>query len=66
MRFIIILVLAILGAGLIQRILGNKLQKLKEMKAVQIFDVLLQCAILIYSIILIVSGTYNPFIYFQF
>ena len=66
MRFVIILVLAILGAGLIQRILGNKLQKLKEMKAVQILDVLLQCAILIYSIILIVSGTYNPFIYFQF
>ena len=66
MKYILVLIAAVLFSGIIQRPLGKAYEKVKGRLLVKTIDFILQMAILVYSLILIVSGTYNPFIYFQF
>lgn len=66
MKTIIAIVVAILCMGVLQKIFGNFYKAHKENILIRICDFLLQMALFISSISYIVSGTYNPFIYFQF
>lgn len=56
----------LLLAGLVQRLLGKQYEKIKNCLPVGICDLCVQTAILILAILMLVNGTYNPFIYFQF
>lgn len=58
MQVILALAFGVLGMGFLQRAF-KKLEKLYDVFAVQM-------AILVASILCIIAGTYNPFIYFQF
>ena len=66
MKYILVLFLVVLFSGFIQRMLKNVYEKCRQKLLVVIGDYVIQFVLLVYSIILIVSGTYNPFIYFQF
>lgn len=66
MKVIIALILAVLGMGVLQKIFDSTYSKVKNEKVICFFDFIIQMLILFYSILSIVSGTYNPFIYFQF
>ena len=66
MKVIIVLIAAVLFSGIVQRPLKEKYEEIKDKVFVRIPDIVLQILVLAYSIILIISGTYNPFIYFQF
>lgn len=66
MKFIVTLIFAILSMGIIQAILGWLYAKIKNVFIIRLIDALLQLTILMLSILSIVDGTYNPFIYFQF
>ncbi|MBR5357464.1 MAG: MBOAT family protein [Lachnospiraceae bacterium] len=66
MKVIIVLIAAVLFSGIVQRPLKEKYEEIKDKAFVRIPDIVLQILVLAYSIILIISGTYNPFIYFQF
>lgn len=58
MQVLLALAFAFLGAGFLQRA-GKKISRIYDSFAVQI-------AVLAASILCIIAGTYNPFIYFQF
>ena len=66
MKFIVALIVGILGMGIIQKIFGGIYSKIQNTAVVVTIDHILQIGILIFSILSIVDGTYNPFIYFQF
>lgn len=66
MKRIVCFVLGILFCGVIQRILAKFYDKIKSNKFVNGADFVIQMLLLVCSIVSIVSGTYNPFIYFQF
>ena len=66
MKFIITLIVAILSMGIIQSIFGNLYKKINNVFIIKVIDATLQLTILMMSILSIVDGTYNPFIYFQF
>ncbi len=66
MKVIILFIIAIICAGFLQRAMKNIYARVKDKFTMEIFDFSLQGIILIYSIFMIMSGTYNPFIYFQF
>ena len=66
MKFITTLIVAILSMGIIQSILGKLYNKIKNVFIISFIDAIIQLAILAMSILSIVGGTYNPFIYFQF
>lgn len=66
MKMIIVLVLAVILCGPVQRLLKNKYEKYKSAPAIVYADVVVQFVLIIVSIYFIVSGTYNAFIYFQF
>ena len=66
MKFIITFIVAILSMGIIQKVFAHAYEKVKNTTFVSVVDALLQLVILIYSVLSIVDGTYNPFIYFQF
>ena len=66
MKYIITLIVAILSMGILQKIFGNLYLRIKNNFTIRLIDSLLQLAILALSILSIVDGTYNPFIYFQF
>ena len=66
MKVLLMLEAAVLCAGPLQRLLEGLYGKIKESLPVNIADAALQIVILLYSMLLLVSGTYNPFIYFQF
>ena len=66
MKFIVTLVFAILSMGILQYIFGNIYKKINNVFIIRVIDAVLQLTILILSILSIVDGTYNPFIYFQF
>ena len=66
MKVLLALVIAVLCGGIIQRLTKAIYDKIRNNLFVQLADLALQFTILAYSIVLIVSGTYNPFIYFQF
>lgn len=65
-RIVAALPAGLLFAGGIQRLTGNQYEKIKNCLPVRIFDLCAQTVILILSILMLVNGTYNPFIYFQF
>lgn len=58
--------LALLGMGVLQRALQNIYEKIQGRLPVLVLDNLLQIVMLAASIFMLVAGTYNPFIYFQF
>ncbi|MBO4376496.1 MAG: hypothetical protein J5811_04275, partial [Lachnospiraceae bacterium] len=60
------LIFGILLGGLLQSLLGKAYENYKDKTAVRIADLVIQMAILVCSITMLMSGTYNPFIYFQF
>lgn len=64
-RKVIIVVLAIIGAGILQK-LGEKFQFIAKKWKFSMVESFYCAVILAYSIMLLVSGTYNPFIYFRF
>ncbi|MCM1190389.1 MAG: MBOAT family protein [bacterium] len=66
MRVLLALVTAVLCCGFLQRMCKGLWERVKDNIVILAADSVLQLALLAYSIILIVSGTYNPFIYFQF
>ena len=66
MRLLLVLPPALLLSGPVQRLLEKAYRKCSENIAVRIADLGIQMVLLLVSIVLIVSGTYNPFIYFQF
>ena len=65
-RIMVALPVGLLFAGLIQRLVGKQYEKIKNALPVRICDLFMQTVILILSIFMLVNGTYNPFIYFQF
>ena len=66
MKLILFLVIGILLCGPIQSIFGHWYQAKKREEWVKNTDFVIQIALLILSILALVGGTYNPFIYFQF
>lgn len=66
MKYIVTLIVAILSMGIIQSIFGRLYRRINNAFIVNLVDSLIQLSILIMSILSIVGGTYNPFIYFQF
>lgn len=66
MKVVMALLFGILFSGFAQRIFGARYEKIRGKLPVRICDLAAQAVILILSIFMLVSGTYNPFIYFQF
>ena len=66
MKFIVTFIIAVLSMGVIQNLFGKLYAKINNKNIVNIIDASLQLIILFLSILSIVDGTYNPFIYFQF
>ena len=66
MKVIVAFIVGILFAGCVQRLLQKSYEKVQYKLPVMICDLGIQITGLVLSILLMVSGTYNPFIYFQF
>ncbi|MBP3469435.1 MAG: MBOAT family protein [Lachnospiraceae bacterium] len=65
-KLLMALVIGILFSGFVQRPLQNKYHAIEKSMAVRLMDLGFQMIILCTSILVLVSGTYNPFLYFQF
>lgn len=65
-KLLVVLVVAVLCAGILQKMFEKTYAKIENKLVVKIIDVSIQFMLLIVSISYIISGTYNPFIYFQF
>lgn len=66
MKAVLVFVIGILFAGFAQRLLGQCYGKMRGRLPVMACDFTIQMGILVLSVLMLVSGTYNPFIYFQF
>ncbi len=66
MKVLVAFVVGILFAGFVQRPLASVYEKIKNTMPVMAVDLCIQTVALILCIFMMVSGTYNPFIYFQF
>lgn len=66
MKLLICLLVGILFCGPMQRLFGKLYEKVANKKLVLTLDYIFQIVLLGFSILMLVSGTYNPFIYFQF
>ena len=66
MELIIAFVAGLLGMGFLQRGLKRVYDGIKTKEWFMILDMLVMAGILMLCILRVVSGTYNPFIYFQF
>ena len=66
MKVIIFFIIGVAFAGVVQKILKNPYDKVKNTAFVSAADFAMQIILLVLSVFSIVSGTYNPFIYFQF
>ena len=66
MKVIIVLFAAILFSGAIQRPLMKAYRAVQTKTAIIVADYSCQIALVVYSIMMLISGTHNPFIYFQF
>ena len=66
MKVILAIVIGILFSGFVQRPLIKYYDKIRGRLPVLTVDFALQMVIFVLSIFMLVSGTYNPFIYFQF
>lgn len=65
MKVLLVLAAAVVCFGFLQRAFTGLWEKLSDNFVILTADSVLQLVLLVYSIIPIVSGTYNPFIYFQ-
>ena len=63
---VVLIIVGILLAGNLQEWLKNTYSRVKEHVWFGYADMLLQMILLIASIILLLNGSYNPFIYYQF
>lgn len=66
MKSVVAFIAGILFAGFMQRPMMGIYEKIKYRTPVMICDLTIQLVTLVLSIFMMVSGTYNPFIYFQF
>ena len=66
LKILVLLPVAFLCSGWMQRALGGVYEKTKDKIPVRILDAAFQMVLLVASIISVAGGTYNPFIYFQF
>jgi len=66
MRILIAFLAAILCMGILNKPVNALKERLRGSVMASWGDFVLQMVLLIYSIVLIISGTYNPFIYFRF
>ena len=66
MKVIIFFIIGVAFAGIVQKILKKPYDKVKNTAFVSAADFAMQIILLVLSVFSIVSGTYNPFIYFQF
>ena len=66
MKLLICLIIGILFSGPVQRLFSKVYEKVAENNVVMTLDFVCQMILLGISILMLVSGTYNPFIYFQF
>ena len=66
LKVIIVMIFSILFAGLVQNIFKNLYEKIKNNTVIVVLDYVFQMTLLVVSIVMVVSGTYNAFIYFQF
>ena len=66
MKLLIAAVAALLGMGFISRAMAEIYKKIRTNEVFMSVNMVFTAVLLIASIISIVSGTYNPFIYFQF
>lgn len=62
----LIFILAVLGAGPLQAITKKMTPRMHEKWKMSLLEIPVLFVMLIYSIALLASGTYNPFIYFRF
>ena len=65
-RDILIFAVAVLGAGPVQAITKKLLPRIHEKWKMSLAEIPFLTAMLVYCIMLLASGTYNPFIYFRF
>ncbi|MBR3929430.1 MAG: MBOAT family protein [Clostridia bacterium] len=65
-RSVLVFIIAVLGAGPVQAITKKITPRMHEKWKMSLIEIPLMAAMLIYSIMLLASGTYNPFIYFRF
>lgn len=65
-KFIIVFVIGFLCMGVLQKLFLKPYNKIRKMTVISVIDFMIQIVLLILSILHIASGTYNPFIYFQF
>ena len=66
MNAIVVIVVGILFAGFVQRPLQKYYDRVCTKIPVLVADYALQFVLFFLSVLMLVSGTYNPFIYFQF
>lgn len=66
LKLIIVMIAAFILSGGIQKLLSKTYERIKEKSVIVILDSIIQIVILFVSVIMIMSGTYNAFIYFQF
>ena len=65
-KVIIVLFAGILLSGFMQNLLKKPYEKIMNTKVIVAVDYIIQIVLLVISLFMIVSGTYNAFIYFQF
>ena len=65
-KTVLMLILGFLLCGFVQRLFRFFFKTAESSITFMLFDGLLQLSVLVLSIISLVAGTYNPFIYFQF
>ena len=66
LKVIIVIVFAVLFAGSMQKVFEKPYKIIKSTALVAVIDYVIQIVLLAVSIYMVVSGTYNAFIYFQF
>lgn len=74
MEVILVIVFGILFSGFVQRSVKGKIEAFKEENripegvviAYNIVDIIIQITLVVFSMLALVGGTYNAFIYFQF
>lgn len=66
MKVLLALLFGVLLGGPIQKWFGTFYNNNKEKTGFRVCDILLQTLLLVSAIAMLMSGTYNPFIYFQF
>ena len=65
-KSMIVFVIAVLGAGPVQAISKKVMPRVSEKWKMSVIEIPFVAALLVYCILLLASGTYNPFIYFRF